>query len=368
MKHLLTTILAASSVALAAAGNASAHATHGKWDTNVITMRASATSFPSNSSYRSSLGDARLRFLENPSKFWIDVQYNDTSVGVGNGQNEIWFTGAHTENPGRAYISYDFWNSNRIVEVDFTFSTHVQFTTSMSKTSLRAYGGAYASFEVGALYMFARAAGVAFEWDELNLMLLPHDARATYVTLNGSTCRSYLGEDVCDALVDTYGRRSGSSIEDVSATHWKHGWNETQQYYMPVLCEMFDSDQNTVLPSSSYNGQRRYLVYPGQTVFAQFTFENNGETAQSPRLGYYISTNSTISTSDTLVSELSLRLIRDSPDTANGPSIQIPSNLVPGRTYYLGVITNHDNRISEVTADNNQAYHIIEVGIRPRGR
>jgi len=355
MKPSLTTILTAAAVALGAVPSANAYTTIGKWkNTSTITMRASATSFPSGSAFRTSLSTVVSRFNQNPSQIRMSQVFGDTSVGFMNGQSEVWFT-SDDEYPAVCYPWYDLFDWERIVEADVLFYNGEGYTTSMSKTALWTYGGASRPFQTTALHEYGHAAGLGHENDEYNIM----GQDWTHIHLNGSTCRSYIGEDASDGLVYLYGRRSSASIEDISVSHWKY-LGENGEYSTHQLCRMYTSTGGT-LPSAAFNGQRRYNVSRGQSVRIEFSYENNGETTKSSvPVGFYISTNSTISTSDTLIASTSFGVGRDSVWT-NVNSITIPNDLTSGVTYYLGVIFDNTNAVSEIDESNNAAYHIIRI-------
>ncbi len=114
------------------------------------------------------------------------------------------------------------------------------------------------------------------------------------------------------------------------------------------------------MSSTSFNGQRRYNVKSGSTYRFEFTYENNGETTQSARAGYYLSTNNFISTSDRLLKTAQYTQGRANVFT-HSRTITIPTDVITGNTYYLGVIIDDNNIVSEVDSSNNAAYHIIKI-------
>lgn len=78
------------------------------------------------------------------------------------------------------------------------------------------------------------------------------------------------------------------------------------------------------------------------------------------RVGYYLSSNNTISTSDRLLTTAWMTLGRDDVLTSKR-TIRVPSDLTRGRTYYLGVKVDDNNTLSEVDGGNNCAYHVIRI-------
>ena len=76
-------------------------------------------------------------------------------------------------------------------------------------------------------------------------------------------------------------------------------------------------------------------------------------------VGYYISSNATISTADTLFGTRRFGQRRNNVDTRY-VSLKIPVDLISGTTYYLGAIVDYDNALTEID-EYNAAYHIIRV-------
>ena len=344
-----------STALLAIAGSyqpAEAYVTHGRWSSDKIVMRASSVSFPPGSSYRTALGTIVNRFYNQPSAMWFEQWYDDTSIGFNNGQNEVWFSSSSQYNPAVAFWRYDLFG--RMIEADVVFFTGANYTTSMNKTSIWPYGGAYRPFQTTAIHEYGHAAGLSHESDEYNSM----GQDWTHIHCNGSTARSYVGEDACDGLVSLYGRAAGGSFEDLSASMFE--WSgRSGEYSTHNLCDVYTTG-GSIVSSSSFDGQRRYNVSKGSTYQFEFTYENNGETTQSFRSGYYLSSNNYISTYDTFLGWTSFTLSRDGVYTYR-KWITIPSNLTSGSTYHLGVIVDDNNTVSEVDNSNNAAYHIIQI-------
>lgn len=316
-------------------------------------MRASAVSFPVGNSYRTALGTVTSRIYNNPSNFWFTQTYGDTSVAFNNGQNEVWFSSNSDHSPAVTYTWTSWWSGD-LIEADVVFFNGIAYTTSMNKTSLWSYGGASRPFQTTAMHEYGHAAGLGHENDEYNIM----GRDWTHIHLNGSTARSYLGEDAADGLVSLYGAVS-SGFEDLSMSHWK--WTgESGEYSVHGLTKMYSNSTGSELSFSNFNGQRRYNVSRGSTYRVEFTFENNGRSTQTPSVGFYISTNNIISTADTLVRTVTPTIGRGNVQTT-WYTVTIPSNLTSGSTYYLGAIIDRTGSIAEVDESNNAAYHIIRI-------
>ena len=351
MRHIFIALVAALALGLAARV-AEAWVTYGEWGSNEITMRASSVSFPSGNAYRTALGTVTSRIYNNPSECWITQLYDDTSIGFSNGQSEVWFSSDSQYNPA---VTFPIVLFGLIIEADVVFYNGEAYTTSMNKTSLWPYGGASRPFETTCMHEYGHVLGISHESDEYNIM----GQDWTHIHANGATCRSCLGEDASSAAVALYGLASGGSFQDLSVTLFK--WlGRSGEYSTHQLCRMFTGSGGS-LSSTAFNGQRRYNVSRSTSYQVEFTYENNGENTQSFNVGFYISTNSTISTSDTRFATRRIDSMGRGDVFTSRTTVTIPSNLTSGVTYYLGVIVDYDNALTEVDGSNNAAYHIIRI-------
>ena len=349
---LLTSLVAA--VALSSIGTAHTFF-GGSWAGQKANMYASRVSFPVGSSYRTALGTIESRFrYEQPSQIYFDMFYDDPSVSLTNGHSETWFSADAQFDPA---VAFNIVENGIIVSGDIVFYNGENYTTSTQKTAIEAYGGNRRPFETMALHEFCHVAGLGHEDDEYNIM----GEDFTHITCNGSRYRSYIGEDAANGLVSLHGYFNGIVGEDLGVTLFKRTGQLPGGYSDHDKCLMF-SPWGPLLPSTAFNGQRRYNVSPGETVDVEFTYENNGGSYQSGvALGFYISTNSYISKYDTRISSQTINLGRDNVYTGKR-KVTIPTNLMVGRTLYLGVIIDDDSSLPhESSEDNNAAYHIIKI-------
>jgi hypothetical protein len=107
--------------------------------------------------------------------------------------------------------------------------------------------------------------------------------------------------------------------------------------------------------------ERTYYVNKGQTVLLETSSENMGRTSPlTLAVGYYLSTNDTISTVDTFLASSSHTLSRDTVLTTTR-SLVVPSTLVSGATYWLGAIIDYTGVVAEGYENNNATYTAIRV-------
>jgi CARDB protein len=93
----------------------------------------------------------------------------------------------------------------------------------------------------------------------------------------------------------------------------------------------------------------------------ELSYENNGKNYQSGiGTGYYISTNSYITTYDRRIGGATWNLGRNSVYTTS-VTLTIPSNLSPGTNYWIGAVIDENNSINEAVEWNNATYIPIRV-------
>ena len=365
-KHILASLMLTGACTMA--GQAQAYTTwtclgeKEKWSNTTQTMRGASNSFPSGS-WRDSLSTAIDRVNQNPSPLRWNKSWGDTSVGVDNGQNEAWFTSDQNlldGAPARAFIQWDcidYWIFGKDVEfteADIIFDNGWNYTTSMSKSNLNAYAGSSRPFQTTAIHEMGHASGLAHTNNTYNIMGQDWD----HITANGSTARSYLGEDAAHGLVYLYGT-TGSSAEDLAVTHFKRT-GASGEYSSHSKTRVTNSSGGS-LSTVSINGETGYRVNKGQSVRLELTYENNGKTQQtSADVRYYVSTNDYISTYDTQIGSHTYNLGRNTVYTTN-KTLTIPSNLNSGQNYWIGAVIDADGSLSEMTESNNATYLPIRI-------
>lgn len=175
----------------------------------------------------------------------------------------------------------------------------------------------------------------------------------THIHVNGSRARAYAGEDAADGAVFLYGLRSPKR-EDLGVVHWMYE-GTSDEYSTHQKTRLYNSS-GAVLPSVMDGGEARYRVSRGQRVQVEFSYENNGASLQSGvRVGYYLSTNHLITTQDRRIGGATFTLGRGSVYTTR-IGVTVPSNATPGRNYWLGVIIDEEDNVSEVNESNNATY------------
>lgn len=282
---------------------------------------------------------------------------NDPSTANGNGQNEVFYDSSI----GTAQCWYS-WNTTscNVVEADMQLGDEPWTTGEDSQHwpfNNSATGGR--SVLGTGVHEWGHCIGMAHENTVYNMM----GSDWTHVTRNSETTYYGPGEDLSAGLIVLHGERSGGSdnFRDVGATIFRYNGvsGEYSTHRFGVLRN--PSSGNALPVVGSFSGQNTYQVVAGQTVQMELTLENNGEkNGETVNVGYYLSTNSVISSGDTL-----LRTINGYGLNRNTPfeitvNVTIPVDTAAGN-YFLGAFADHDNLINETTALNNVAYYPISV-------
>lgn len=331
------------------------------WRSNP-TVEYQPSSFPAGA-WRDALEQAVGRWTNDPSTFNYHLVLGDNSVALDNGVNEIWFTsGNETCFGGRCSSALAYrWCSGQgnIIETDIIFDSNapVPFTPLTNKGLLTRYGGQNRSFQATAIHELGHTLGLAHVNTEYNIM----GSDFNHLSTNGAVARAYVGEDASDGAVFLYGLRS-PPVQDVGVVHWKYkGVLDGQpEYSAHERTELYDASGVALDFFIDLIGEPRYIVDPG-LVQTEFTYENNGASVQNDiKVGYYISTDATITTLDRRIREVTFeQLARANVDTRR-ISVIIPDDLVSGQNYWLGAIVDDDDSVDEVIEWNNATY----IGIR----
>lgn len=332
-----------------------------KFDSNSKTVHASTVSFPAGY-WEDGIRDTVTKFNRNPSNFRYSISMDSGSVGRDNGQNEIW-GGTGSILSGAPAIAYQYWtcywffgDTVHMNEVDviFDYSSPWKWTADTVKSSLIRYTGSLRAIQTTGAHELGHGLILNHVNTEYNIM----GSDFEHIHVNGSTATAYTGEDAADGAVFLYGARS-PAWEDLAVVHWKYS-GASGEYSDHTKTVIYDSAGN-VLSTVTVNGETGYRVSKGQTVKAEFTYENNGANTQNGvQAGYYISTNDLITTFDTKIGSGSFNLSRGNVYTTT-VNLVIPNNLTSGTNYWLGVVLDDNGAVAESVESNNATYIPIRV-------
>ena len=324
---------------------------------------------------------------QNPSQFRVTLAGFDDGDGVAinNGESEIWMKDLGADYTGFSAIEQsnsDYSPSCTATESDIIINTNYHPTRepvktnkigySNSKNQLFNYGGSNANFRSIIMHEIGHSAGLQHEGDVLNLM-----GGDNLLATNGDVVQAYIGQDAAAGLIALYGI-SPTAKEEVSVSHWRYGEKITggiDSFYsvhyrtrifdahnveLPKLCAYNKPDINGALITAC--PEPVYRVNQGQKIKVEFSYENAGKTRQlSVNANYYLSTDNTIDSSDTLLKKRSLSLKRDSKLSTLTTDLMIPKTVVNGHNYWLGCIVDADGKLKESIETNNAGYIGITV-------
>ncbi|GDX78717.1 hypothetical protein LBMAG42_05280 [Deltaproteobacteria bacterium] len=295
------------------------------------------------------LQSVATRLQQNSSTIGFSVGVDDADgVWTSNGENEILYTDSATWLCGSDACCWTSATTTQIVEADVFFNNVDMWETSYAKTDSWAYGGMKRPMAATAMHEFGHALGLGHVSNLYNIMGGDH----TFLNTNGNTYSVRLGEDASSGLRALYGSTTGG-YEDVTVSHFMYD-SFSGEYSTHKRVPVYDSSGG-VAANAGTALEPVYKLTKGGRFYFVATLENNGAKSQSPGLRVYLSTDSTITTADTLLTSTSLTLTPDSP-YAYVYTGTLSSSLTSGATYYLGVVLDPTNAIAEVDENNNAAY------------
>lgn len=298
-----------------------------KWSGSNASLRAASVSFPVGP-WRDALAESVTRWYNQPSNFYISMSYDDPSVGLGNGQNEVWWS----NNFGAPAVTNYWFNTSSCTfnEADVRFDNTEAYHYTHTASSLWGYGGAYRPFQTTALHELGHVAGLGHEGDVYNIM----GEDWTHIHANCGLAYAYPGEDAVTGVVALYGLWSGSK-EELGVANWRRVGVLGGGYSNHSRTRLLNAS-GVELPLWSSSPEPVYRVNRGQVVRLEMTYENMGKTSpltSSARIR--LSTNSCISGLDSTLASLSLSQGRNTPFTITS-TVTIPTTLASGSLRWLG--------------------------------
>lgn len=317
---------------------------------------ASNVSFPAGY-WENGIFDAIDKFNLNPGNFVYNKGIVYGSVGRDNGYNEVWGTSDQGLLDGAPARAFQYWTcywafGDRVHmdEVDIVFDYGTSpfiWTADTWKYSLIRYGGSGRALQTTGAHEFGHGLILNHVNTEYNIMGADYE----HIHVNGSTATAYPGEDAGDGAVFLYGLRPGP-FEDLGVVHWKYS-GASGEYSDHTRTVLYDTGGAT-LPYTTENEEPVFFVSAGQTVQAEFTYENNGANAKNTDIGYYLSYDDYVTTGDRFLTWTSVSLTRGDVLTSTY-TLTIPSDLTPG-DYWLGAIIDDLSVIPENVEVNNATY------------
>lgn len=330
--------------------------------------RAGAGSFPADTPQRTALSLAVDLWNESPGAMYFSIHWGDTNQRRKNGQSEVWFTGNQKVLEGasgravrtRVYLTEP---GPRITETDLIFDGYFPWSYGNKRSNKAVYGeaGAIYDYFVGAL-LHEMGHGAGLEHVDYLYNIMGSDV--SHVNTNGNAVRAYVGEDAGRGDVYLYGN-DPLVIQDLGVSHWKYAGSKGG-YSKHERCEIYVAGSDTPAPLDGDNTAAGMPVYKASVASnfdVEFTYDNNGQDNQTGvNIGFYVSTNSKISTLDTKIDSTVFSSFKAGQPATLRHRVTIPDvlkngNVVQeGQVYFLGVIVDDTGDISEITEKNNATY------------
>lgn len=323
-----------------------------RWPSTSTTLRIASVSFPKDGGEHQSIKDAAVKWNTTGHAFDFSTSWGDTSVNFDNDENEVWGTDDEDILDGGAAITYWWSNPNTCyiesTDIIFDYSSPWIWNTGTYKSEQGVYCGASTSMRAVAIHELGHAFGSDHTAHTASMMGLAWE----YAHANGEQIRYCASEyDIAEAI-KVYGK--DATIHDLSVLHWKR--TGAQGEYAEVSRTRVVDSASKELTKVSYGCEPKYYVTLGETVRMEATFETKGTATLTHGVNYYLSTNDVIATSDILLATETLISAVDKPLTRLCPAVKVPSTLTPGKSYWLGIVVDPTDAVSESLETNNATY------------
>lgn len=349
-------------VFLATASSAFAYSHRSCYDTPLRFRGATGTigawsgSFPAGA-WRTGAQDAINKFNTHPGNYRMDMNIDTFHVSIANGESEMWFSRDDLWLAGAPAIAYYqdicIWffgitDGYYVNEVDVLYDRAEPYTLSENKRDLWFYGGGRRPFKNVVLHEVGH--GMGFSHNNYNYNIMGEDF--THLHVNGSRARAYLGEDISRGIVAHYGPKA--NWEDVSVSHWRY-LSRAGEYSMHRKTELIGAGGE--LPTINIgSGEDPYVVNPGQWMFFRFTYENTGLTCHRVPVGFYLSSNDTISVFDRRISGVAFTVCPGAPDTRTF-FVRLPADLPRSSPMWFGTVIDETGSVrGDRNRSNNATY------------
>lgn len=327
-----------------------------RWGGNSTTARINTNSF--SGSFLTAAQRGINATNANPSPFVVNTVTETGTVGRGNGDNEIY--ASDISPPGVAQMNFHcFWFLGwhyGLDEVDVVLDSSRTWTSSTAKSANFAYTGSALPVDSVITHEVGHFLGLMHVNWEYNVM---GDSWRHHHT-NGATASIYFGEDASEGSRVLYGNQAGT-FNDVGVVHWRRT-GASGEYSSHDRVRIRNNANTANLTAITIAGEPGFRVTRGTTVRPEFTLENNGKTTQTNiSFGMYISTNDFISTGDRRIGGGTFGSLSSDDVHTTTIATAIPGDLIVGQNYWLGIIIDEDNSISEVNGANNMTYIPIRI-------
>ncbi len=308
-------------------------------------------------------------FNANPTSmsYWSVIDIGPHVVGMNNGHTEVWpyleLTDADIFNGDQfAAIGLHYLDGCDIDEGDVIFNLAYQWAHTTQKSDHDDYGDASPdlSAKVAGVHELGHTLGFGHDCSIYNVMGLAW----RHLWANGPDAEVYIGEPLTSGLVDVYGGLGAPVLQspDVSVSHWQYDSCAAGGYSEHRRTSAFNKAGDE-LAEVGGEAEPRFIAAAGQTIEVDFTFENQGNTLEEGvEVGFYFSTDDTITTLDQRLGGTTFDFVRNDPDTRRS-TVDLPLTLPQGDGY-LGVIVDDNDSINEGREGNNATY----IGLRIDGR
>ncbi len=324
------------------------------WAGNTVTLKVNSDVPVSLPDHYDTLLSAESKVNGNASALRFDlVVDNDAVSAQDNGESELDFTSDNALLCNSLACAWVWDHGDATIdEADVYFDVDYAWVLDDYKWSSVAYTtGATRPLMNTALHEMLHTMGAKHENDCISIL----GNAWNVVSTNGDYTEAVVSEDTTAGLVAVNGPRA-STVNDLSVMHWKFDAVATgASAYSSHQRSLLKTTGGVTLTVAPGYDDPTYEATPGQAIKVEMTLENRGTATEVRGLGVYWSTNSTISTGDTLLFSSNATLGVGLP-FEHTVTVTVPVGATPGQVYWVGAIIDRTGTLAESNEVNNAAY------------
>ncbi|GAB4307075.1 MAG: hypothetical protein Kow0090_22030 [Myxococcota bacterium] len=266
---------------------------------------------------------------------WFDFSYTfGSSVGLGNGESEIWMDWAIPDNAlGSTYKWYNT-STCRYTEADIKINEIYTWEWGVPSNYYDPSDNYYYIRFVH-MHELLHAIGLQHEWNKLSSLLPINSYGAVPFT-----SRDEIHEQLEPVPDDRLGLRNiyeeSGSERDIAVTNvWWYSAGAENEYLRKICIPSKGSGWGNIFDTYCATNPVTQNICPGDTIYARFSVMNYGTGDEYPYYTFWLSTDPVWTASDIQASQTDQFRTGAGSSTSEYATFTVPSGVTNGASYYV---------------------------------